>query len=303
MRLLYLDGIPPQEAHVFRKIISTNILLGIRTLITAAARLGFSLLSENMFTATSLLRNITSGDEGLELNQEIAKDVKSIWEDPGIQRAFEESHRYQLPDSTKYFMDNLDRLVAEGYVPTTEDILRCRSKTSGVSEISFRVQDRTYNLVDVGGQRSDRTKWIKCFEDVSAVLYFLSLAEYNLLLSEEPPVNRLKASICLFTEITNSQWFCNAPIILFLNKKDIFKDKIEKNDHPLTCVFPEFTGGANYEEAVEFMKKRLLTIIPEENEAFCHVTCCIDTENIKEVFDLTRECLLQEAFQDSFSFV
>ena len=51
-------------------------------------------------------------------------------------------------------------------------------------EVNFR-------LVDVGGQRSERRKWIHCFEDVSSIIFIASLAEYNLSLVEDVAVNRL----------------------------------------------------------------------------------------------------------------
>ena len=48
-----------------------------------------------------------------------------------------------------------------------------------------------FELVDVGGQRSERRKWIHCFEDVSSIIFIASLAEYNLSLVEDSAVNRL----------------------------------------------------------------------------------------------------------------
>lgn len=43
-------------------------------------------------------------------------------------------------------------------------------------------------IVDVGGQRSERKKWIHCFEDVTAILFFVSLSAYDLGLREEGTV-------------------------------------------------------------------------------------------------------------------
>ena len=52
-----------------------------------------------------------------------------------------------------------------------------------------------FRLVDVGGQRSERRKWIHCFEDVSSIIFLASLAEYNLSLVEDSAVNRLGMQI------------------------------------------------------------------------------------------------------------
>lgn len=52
--------------------------------------------------------------------------------------------------------------------------------------------------------------------------------------------NRMHESLKLFYSICNNKWFTDTSIILFLNKKDIFEEKIKKS--PLTICFPEYTG-------------------------------------------------------------
>lgn len=52
--------------------------------------------------------------------------------------------------------------------------------------------------------------------------------------------NRMQESLKLFDSICNNKWFTDTSIILFLNKKDLFEEKIKKS--PLTVCFPEYTG-------------------------------------------------------------
>lgn len=52
--------------------------------------------------------------------------------------------------------------------------------------------------------------------------------------------NRMMESMKLFDSICNNKWFTDTSIILFLNKKDLFAEKITKS--PLTICFPEYTG-------------------------------------------------------------
>ena len=44
---------------------------------------------------------------------------------------------------------------------------------------------RVYRMVDVGGQRSERKKWIHCFEGVTSIVFCVSLSAYDLVLAED----------------------------------------------------------------------------------------------------------------------
>lgn len=56
-------------------------------------------------------------------------------------------------ENLPYFYSNLDRLFAPTYRPTNDDVLRVRSKTTGISETRFDMGDMIVRLFDVGGQR------------------------------------------------------------------------------------------------------------------------------------------------------
>ena len=60
-------------------------------------------------------------------------------------------------------------------------------------------------MVDVGGQRNERKKWIHCFEDVTAVIFLAALSAYDQVLMEKENVNRLNEAIALFEHIVNSR--------------------------------------------------------------------------------------------------
>ena len=89
--------------------------------------------------------------------------VRSLWQDPSIVRR---SRKFQLNDSAMYYFNAIERMASASYLPTDQDILRSRVKTTGITETTFKVGEVTYKLFDVGGQRSERKKWIHCFENV-----------------------------------------------------------------------------------------------------------------------------------------
>ena len=138
------------------------------------------------------------------------------------------------------YFDSIERIAAHDYVPNDQDVLRSRVKTTGITETTFIIQDLTYRMFDVGGQRSERKKWIHCFENVTTILFLVAISEYDQLLFEDETVNRMQEALTLFDSICNSRWFVKTSIILFLNKIDRFKEKLPVS--PMQNYFPDYEG-------------------------------------------------------------
>jgi guanine nucleotide-binding protein G(i) subunit alpha len=109
-------------------------------------------------------------------------------------------------------------------------------------------------------------------------------------------------AIQLFKDVCNSRYF-NDPkeptsMIVFLNKKDLFEEKIAKV--PLKKLFPDYKGGPDAKEGADFILKKLLS----QNEypdkiIFHHVTCATDTENVRIVFHAVRTCILKRTLEEA----
>jgi len=85
----------------------------------------------------------------------------------------------------------------------------------------------------VGGQKSERRKWIHCFEDVTTILFLVSLNGYDMSLSEDrdavslpsqpssglstypaPTVqNQMQDAMAIWDSICHSQWFRSTSIV------------------------------------------------------------------------------------------
>jgi guanine nucleotide-binding protein G(i) subunit alpha len=93
--------------------------------------------------------------------------------------------------------------------------------------LAAEITDRPFAfLLPVGGQRSERKKWIHCFENVTAIVFLVAISEYDQKLYEDESVNRMQEALTLFDSICNSRWFVRTSIILFLNKIDLFAEKL-----------------------------------------------------------------------------
>jgi len=232
------------------------------------------------------------------LDEALGSDIKAVYEDPGIKKTFDQYTSFHLLDSTDYFLSNIDRIVKFDYTPTIDDLLRCRAKTTGIQELTLDIEQNRFIIVDVGGQRSERKKWIHCFQDVTAVLFFVALSEYDLKLYEDEETNRMHESLKLFDDICNSKWFVNIPIILFLNKMDLFQEKIKKVN--ITEAFPDYEGSQEFDEASEFIQNQFVALNENpEKGVYPHITCATNTDNIKKVFISVKSIVLAAAINST----
>ena len=129
---------------------------------------------------------------------------------------------------------------------------------------------------------------------MTAVLFFVALSEFDLSLYEDEETNRMHESLKLFDEICNSKWFSSVPIVLFLNKKDLFEEKIKKVN--ISVAFPDYDGPQAFKEASEYIQDQFIAL--NENPAksiFPHVTQATDTKNIQTVFDSVRSIVIGKA--------
>ena len=193
------------------------------------------------------------------------------------------------------YLDDVDRITTPNYLPTLQDILRVRVPTTGIIEYPFDLDSIIFRMVDVGGQRSERRKWIHCFENVTSIMFLVALSEYDQVLVESDNENRMEESKALFRTIITYPWFQNSSVILFLNKKDLLEEKIMLSH--LVDYFPEFDGYGPKKDAQaarEFILRMFVDLNPDPDKIiYSHFTCATDTENIRFVFAAVKDTILQ----------
>jgi GTPase SAR1 family protein len=236
--------------------------------------------------------------------------IRLLWAEESVRRAY--GYRgtlFPINDTADYFFDNIDRINSSDYIPTIFDVLRVRVRSQGIEEAEFIFDKRMFQFVDVGGQRAQRRKWIHCFDDVSAILYCSSLTEYDLPLREDPRFNRLEDSRSLFAEVCHQEAFKGRAIIFFLNKTDLFREKLRRS--PLQAFQPDYVPpteditdhlDTHIHSASEFIKQLFMsTINPNERDLgtiFVHFTCALDTRQVEVIIRAVRKWLLDELFKE-----
>lgn len=292
MKLLYLEGFSDKEASIFTEIVFFNIIKNMKTLVQNSDKFGYVIDAANKETAEEL-KNMTIQLSDVELTAERGEGIAGLWNDKAIQDTLERASEFQLDDSASYFFKNLDRIAKDGYKPSTQDILHVRAKTTGIVETEFVHEGLHFRMVDVGGQRNERKKWIHCFQEVTAIIFVVAVSEYDQKLEEDLETNRMSESLKLFDDVVNNRWFATTSVILFLNKKDLFELKIMKTS--LKVAFPQFDGPEkDYDAGMAYILRLFLTTDQsgKKREIYSHETCATDTENIRVVFGSVEDIFL-----------
>jgi len=296
MKLIYLNGFTAEEKALFVTAIHTNIYQSMRNMIQASERLGIPLND----IQPAVLKKFDSPFLESRITPEFGREISQLWKSPSIQQIYTRRGEYQLNDSTKYYMDDIARLTTPDYTPTDIDVLRSRVQTTGIIETEFTIDDHKFIMVDVGGQRSERKKWIHCFEDVTAVLFCVGMSEFDQVLYEDGTTNRMHEALKLFHEICQSKWFTYTAIILFLNKSDLFAEKIQAGKS-IKQAFKDYTGKDTFEDSAKFVQAKFCAVddplTGRRKDIYPHITCATDTNNVRVVFNAIKDFITAQALE------
>jgi signal recognition particle receptor subunit beta len=206
-----------------------------------------------------------------------------------------------VTDGHKEYFQDLARIASPSFRPTTHDIILGRVKTTQVEMERYRIDGIDYEIYDVGGQRSERRKWIDCFDRVDGVIFVAALSEYDQTLAESKRTNRMTEALDLFRSVCNNRAFANTTIMLFLNKKDVFAEKIIYTDISAQKPFSDYTGPPREFSSglLYFIQKfKDCSIDNDFNDSFIHVTCATDT-SMEFVLNSTRTIIMSDNLRRS----
>ncbi|KAL5144778.1 Guanine nucleotide-binding protein alpha-1 subunit [Glycine soja] len=295
IKLLFQTGFDEAELKSYIPVIHANVYQAIKVLHDGSKELAQNDVDSSKYVISHENQNIGEklSEIGARLDypcftKELAQEIERLWEDAAIQETCARGNELQVPDCAHYFMENLERLSDANYVPTKEDVLYARVRTTGVVEIQFspvgenKRSGEVYRLFDVGGQRNERRKWIHLFEGVTAVIFCAAISGYDQTLYEDENKNRMMETKELF------EWVLKQPCFeVPLNVCEWFKD-----------YQPVSTGKQEIEHAYEFVKKKFEELYfqstaPDRVDRVFKIyrTTALDQKLVKKTFKLVDETL------------
>ncbi|XP_046963033.1 G protein alpha q subunit isoform X1 [Nymphalis io] len=297
MRIIHGSGYSDDDKRGFIKLVYQNIFMAMQSMIRAMDLLKIQYGNSSNEEKAELISSIDY-ESVTTFESPYVEAIKGLWADSGIQECYDRRREYQLTDSAKYYLSDLARIESADYLPTEQDILRARQPTTGILEYPFDLDGIIFRMVDVGGQRSERRKWIHCFENVTSIIFLVALSEYDQILFESENENRMEESKALFKTIITYPWFQHSSVILFLNKKDLLEEKIMYSH--LVDYFPEYDGPkCDPVPAREYILQKYLKENPDpDRQCYSHFTTATDTENIKLVFCAVKDTIMQTALKE-----
>ncbi|OQE28633.1 hypothetical protein PENSTE_c003G05164 [Penicillium steckii] len=186
MRLLYMNGFTDEERRQAGLTIFANLLDAFRILLGIMATEHIKFGSESAKLSADLItQKVPESLHEVQLDTATGAAMKNLWQDSGVQVAVSWSRSLPFHDNLIYFYNAIDRILTPGWIPGDRDILQARLRTTGISEIHFNFGHLSWRVIDIGGQRSERRKWIHCFENVDCLIFVVALSGYDQCLAED----------------------------------------------------------------------------------------------------------------------
>ncbi|KAG8932487.1 hypothetical protein FRC02_001010 [Tulasnella sp. 418] len=246
-------------------------------------------------------------DEPTRIIYQCREDMISLWRNPVVHQVLRQK-MINLSESSGFFLNDMERITARDYLPSNHDILNARLKTVGVVEHSFTIGEggkgADWRIYDVGGSRSQRATWAPFFDNVQAIIFLAPVSAFDQVLAEDPSVNRLEDSLLLWKELVKNVILSKVPLVLFLNKCDLLKRKLNGGVRLSRYMISYGERPNDYESIVRYFKSKFDAIRRQyskepEREFYVYSTSVTDTRQTAAIIASVRDMILRDNLRTS----
>ena len=284
---IHKTALSVDERKTYISVLHENTIQSMLLLIDAAQRAG-----SDLTTHREAIDRVLKLPLPLRLTAEAVKDIQTLWHEcPSMSEMWEQRSSFWILECAPFFLEQCHRFIAPDYVPNEEDVIMARKRTTGVQTTEFDYATVHWSIVDVGGQRTERRKWLHCLDNVNAIIYVSNLASYARVLFEDGKVKGMDEDLELFQETAGQGFFDRVPVFLLLNKKDLFEQLLKSK--PLTECFPKYNGDGGLMDSTQFIARQFENRLPgEKNLAQIHCIASRLKADVRCAFDdIKRELL------------
>lgn len=300
-RILYGDGFSSSERASGLSVIATNVMDSVSSCIGMINQTEMESKGPKTVALNQLIKGAMEEDNtGTKVQpkgktKELLKLAEEIWCDEHLQDLFKGQlcdYGVRVTDADGYFLKRIKKMNSPSYVTTDDDLLHMRRATDGVEEFRFTYRGCNFTVIDVGGRKAERRKWINLFSRANMIIYCASLVDYDLALEDDTSVNGMVESLNVFESVVNLTYFQDTPLLLFLNKKDLLSKKVKAVS--LSEKFPDYKGpDDNPHEVVGHIKSKFLHKIKDKSRPVkVHIICATNTRDVKKAFEISLDWVL-----------
>ena len=301
-RILYGDGFSNSERSSGLSVIASNVMESVSSCIGMIDQADIENKGPKTLALNNLLKGATEEDttsgakpQPKGKTKELLKLAEEIWCNENLQDLFKDQlcdYGVRITDADGYFLKRIKKMNSPSYIPTDDDLLHMRQVTDGVEEFKFTYRSCDFTVIDVGGRKAERRKWINLFSRANMIIYCASLVDYDLALEEDTSVNSMVESLSVFESVVNLTYFQDTPLLLFLNKKDLLSKKVKAVS--LVEHFPDYKGpDDNPHEIVGYIKSKFLHKIKDKSRPVkVHIICATNTRDVKKAFEISLDWVL-----------
>ncbi|KAF7783955.1 hypothetical protein Agabi119p4_120 [Agaricus bisporus var. burnettii] len=241
-------------------------------------------------------------DDPVHTLHSCARAMLELWADSQVRIRLDEK-RLRLQESSGFYLDEIPRITAKKYIPTDEDVLKARLKTTGVVEHTFVVntshnKGAHWRIYDVGGARSQRQAWAPYFDDVNAIIFLAPISAFDQVLAEDPRINRLEDSLLLWKSLVSNPLLAKVNVILFLNKCDLLQAKLDAGVRLSHHMYTYGDRPNDYESVSKYFYNKFGALHMsysrnKERALNIHFTAVTDTRRTATIIASVRDMIIK----------
>ncbi|KAH9019103.1 G-protein alpha subunit-domain-containing protein [Lactarius hengduanensis] len=222
-----------------------------------------------------------------------------LWDDEWVRNRLVEK-RVRLQESSGFYLDQIERITAKDYSPTDDDVLKARLKTVGVVEHPFTISMGTMrgNTSWVITMLAERATNAMPQNQVNSIIFLAPISAFDQVLTEDTRVNRLEDSLLLWRAVISNKLLGKVPIVLFLNKCDLLREKLEAGVRLKSHLVTYGDRPNDYESVSKYLRNKFGQLHNQnspnhDRELFIHYTSVVDKEKTAQIIASVREAILR----------
>ncbi|KAF5530989.1 GNA-3 g alpha subunit GNA-3 [Fusarium mexicanum] len=273
-----------EQLHMFRPIILGTVLEGLQYLAK-------KLLADETTrgdTVRACLEDVLICDkEDLDLNNGFEPWVVEIFRtimDYSATKALMTDETFVLPGNAGHFLNQIERIMQDNYIPTDSDAISCPTPLPGCVEAVFNMGQLTMRLTDPGNATVNPTKLFPQLETASAVIYVFDLSSLS------------SKALLQYESTINSPWLRNSFIIVILNNSKGFAKRLA--EEPLSDEFPDYAGGDDERNAWKYILSKIKGLDCSYLRLYVHFTNTVyDDGDLERIWRFVQDGIVERALK------